>query len=204
MKRSHWMAAAAFSLCFAITPSAWAAKDYVTIGAYQMSTPSAVPFSELDEEATGTDYAYQDEEPDVQQIYYQREIEIAGSRDAPLYLNFGIDGLWMSTEQIYLSGLGGHAGLRYGRRVTLELGLEGGTVRGTLAGERDDGTQRFERLTGSYLNPYYLKIGVEGEFDRVSIRAFYIQKKFNFSVSPEFPSDDLSYYGGGFALGFPF
>lgn len=194
-----------WGMLLGLTPnSLWAVKDYVTIGVNQMMTDKAIEFSNYDSDA-GAANAFEDESPDVQQIFFQREIYLSGSKEAPIYLNLGISGLWMQSDQFSGSGLGVFTDVRYGKRVSVALGIESGAFNGTLAATRSDGTtERYERLDGTYSAPLYFKLALEQDFNKVNISLFYIQKDFQFETSPAFPTDEMPYRGAGLSLGFPF
>ena len=204
-------------LFFLILSSLAIAKDnYVTFGVMQLSTAETIPFAEyyrysysssgLTNHYTG----FKDEKPDLRQIFFQRDLYLTGTKNSPLYFNYGWIGHWIETEKYIQSGYGFYGEIKYGRGVSISLGWENGTTNGNVRGYWANydstigyyGGERTVEYKGQYSSPMYFRLNLEQEFDTKLVSLFYISKKIEFSTEEEFPVDALPYQGLGLSIGF--
>jgi len=207
-------------LFFLILSSLAIAKDnYVTFGVMQLSTAETIPFAEyyrysysssgLTNHYTG----FKDEKPDLRQIFFQRDLYLTGTKNSPLYFNYGWIGHWIETEKYIQSGYGFYGEIKYGRGVSISLGWENGTTNGNVRGSmlyydysNNNYYYYFSEVTheykGQYSSPMYFRLNLEQEFDTKLVSLFYISKKIEFSTEEEFPVDALPYQGLGLSIGF--
>ena len=207
-------------LFFLILSSLAIAKDnYVTFGVMQLSTAETIPFAEYyrnsyEGPSSSVSYTgFKDEKPDLRQIFFQRDLYLTGTKNSPLYFNYGWIGHWIETEKYIQSGYGFYGEIKYGRGVSISLGWENGTTNGNVRGYRinsyyDGSSTKFygEEVTheykGQYSSPMYFRLNLEQEFDTKLVSLFYISKKIEFSTEEEFPVDALPYQGLGLSIGF--
>jgi len=197
-------------LFFLILSSLAIAKDnYVTFGVMQLSTAETIPFAEYYRNSYNT--GFKDEKPDLRQIFFQRDLYLTGTKNSPLYFNYGWIGHWIETEKYIQSGYGFYGEIKYGRGVSISLGWENGTTNGNVRGYwlNYDSTigyyyagERTVEYKGQYSSPMYFRLNLEQEFDTKLISLFYISKKIEFSTEEEFPVDALPYQGLGLSIGF--
>ena len=201
-------------LFFLILSSLAIAKDnYVTFGVMQLSTAETIPFKEYYRESSPSgDFStgFKDEKPDLRQIFFQRDLYLTGTKNSPLYFNYGWIGHWIETETYIQSGYGFYGEIKYGRGVSISLGWENGTTNGNVRGYWANydstigyyGGERTVEYKGQYSSPMYFRLNLEQEFDTKLISLFYISKKIEFSTEEEFPVDALPYQGLGLSIGF--
>jgi len=205
-------------LFFLILSSLAIAKDnYVTFGVMQLSTAETIPFAEYyrtfytDSSDSASYTGFKDEKPDLRQIFFQRDLYLTGTKNSPLYFNYGWIGHWIETEKYIQSGYGFYGEIKYGRGVSISLGWENGTTNGNVRGYwlNYDSTigyyyhgERTVEYKGQYSSPMYFRLNLEQEFDTKLVSLFYISKKIEFSTEEEFPVDALPYQGLGLSIGF--
>ena len=202
-------------LFFLILSSLAIAKDnYVTFGVMQLSTAETIPFKEYYREGSpsgGFSTGFKDEKPDLRQIFFQRDLYLTGTKNSPLYFNYGWIGHWIETEKYIQSGYGFYGEIKYGRGVSISLGWENGTTNGNVRGSTlyYDGSfnnyyvsEVTHEYKGQYSSPMYFRLNLEQEFDTKLVSLFYISKKIEFSTEEEFPVDALPYQGLGLSIGF--
>jgi len=201
-------------LFFLILSSLAIAKDnYVTFGVMQLSTAETIPFAEYYRYSySGNGYTgFKDEKPDLRQIFFQRDLYLTGTKNSPLYFNYGWIGHWIETEKYIQSGYGFYGEIKYGRGVSISLGWENGTTNGNVRGSTlyYDGSfnnyyvsEVTHEYKGQYSSPMYFRLNLEQEFDTKLVSLFYISKKIEFSTEEEFPVDALPYQGLGLSIGF--
>jgi len=204
-------------LFFLILSSLAIAKDnYVTFGVMQLSTAETIPFAEYyrysyEVNSSSVSYTgFKDEKPDLRQIFFQRDLYLTGTKNSPLYFNYGWIGHWIETEKYIQSGYGFYGEIKYGRGVSISLGWENGTTNGNVRGYWANydstigyyGGERTVEYKGQYSSPMYFRLNLEQEFDTKLISLFYISKKIEFSTEEEFPVDALPYQGLGLSIGF--
>ena len=211
---------------FSIIASLAIAKDnYVTFGIMQLSTAETIPFADrynryeqVHSNVISKENDFKDENPDIQQFYFHRELYLTGTKNSPLYFNYGWIGHWIETERYHQSGYGLYGEVKYGRGVSITLGWENGTTNGTVTGSgfifNDNNClspcsysiiadeERSVNFKGQYSAPMYFRLNLEQEFDTKLVSLFYISKKIEFSTEEEFPIDALPYQGLGLSIGF--